>query len=72
MTGSLKPSRTLKMTGFSIVTGAFFRKNGLGPVRETVSGKNAQYPVRRDIMRSSVGGIVSPTAPGKSGERNIT
>lgn len=44
MTGSLKPSRTLKMTGFSIVTAAFFRKNGQGSIRETVSGKKCTVP----------------------------
>jgi len=41
-----------KMTVFSIVTAAFFRNNVLGANQ----GKYARYPVRRYIMRSSVGG----------------
>jgi hypothetical protein len=66
--GCLIEFHALKMAVFSIVTAAFFQKDGLWPVRETVSGRNARYPVRKDIMRSSVGGIVSLTVSGKSGE----
>ena len=55
---------TLKMTVFSIVTAAFFRKN----VLVDLSGKRCMYPLLRNIMRSSMRGIVSPTGSGECGE----
>jgi hypothetical protein len=66
MTGSLKSSRALNMTVFSIVTAAFFPNNGLGLDRETVSGKNARQPFRRDIMRFSIGENIPLTVRGVS------